>query len=446
MKKILALALIIFAGYQTKAQISSYTDVGNLFTTEDLNGTSRFVSMGGAFGALGGDISAISINPAGAAVFMDSQFSGTIGLRSTSLKSNYYGTTNTSDESYFNLQQAGVVFVTEYNSSTWYKVAFGVNYTLASDYENNWRANGNSGFATFTYDQDGENQPYTYTTGQRFQNVNDGQKNKYEFFVAAEINEKFQIGGSITTYATDYRQNVILQEFNDDNEGNELDATLDQLLETSANGVSLGVGIIYKPIQEFRLGLSYQSPTWYSVSEAAHDIERKYYSIDETTYVNNFDPNFFDYDLRTPSKTTLSFAYIFGKKGLISVDYTYQNYRNIKLDDPYDSFRDENRFFEDYLNGVSQLRVGTEWRIKNFSLRGGYNYEQSPFKNATSSEDKNRITFGLGYNFGNVKVDLAYQNLQYDTYYDFYPQYQEVDLTKLKVNTSSILATVSINL
>lgn len=36
----------------------------------DLNGTARFVGMGGAMGALGGDISVISSNPAGIGIFV----------------------------------------------------------------------------------------------------------------------------------------------------------------------------------------------------------------------------------------------------------------------------------------------------------------------------------------------------------------------------------------
>ena len=39
------------------------------YSTSDLNGTARFKSMSGAFGALGGDLSAITINPAGSAIF-----------------------------------------------------------------------------------------------------------------------------------------------------------------------------------------------------------------------------------------------------------------------------------------------------------------------------------------------------------------------------------------
>ena len=42
------------------------------YSVENLNGTARFNAMSGAFGALGGDISSLVINPAGTTVFINS--------------------------------------------------------------------------------------------------------------------------------------------------------------------------------------------------------------------------------------------------------------------------------------------------------------------------------------------------------------------------------------
>ncbi|MDR2917287.1 MAG: hypothetical protein LBV74_21035, partial [Tannerella sp.] len=49
-------------------------------TNSDLGGTARSMSMAGAFGALGGDISAISNNPAGLGIYRSSEISGTLDL------------------------------------------------------------------------------------------------------------------------------------------------------------------------------------------------------------------------------------------------------------------------------------------------------------------------------------------------------------------------------
>ena len=45
-----------------------------LLAQEDITGTSRYTGMAGAFGALGGDLSAIADNPAGAGVFNFSEW------------------------------------------------------------------------------------------------------------------------------------------------------------------------------------------------------------------------------------------------------------------------------------------------------------------------------------------------------------------------------------
>ena len=50
------------------------------YSSNDLNGTARSLGMGGAFGALGGDISAMSNNPAGLAVYRSSEVVTTLSI------------------------------------------------------------------------------------------------------------------------------------------------------------------------------------------------------------------------------------------------------------------------------------------------------------------------------------------------------------------------------
>ena len=65
----------------TAAPIAAQTvyDAAKFFD-KDLNGTARFVSMGGAMSALGGDISTMNTNPAGVGIFRSSDFQTTFGL------------------------------------------------------------------------------------------------------------------------------------------------------------------------------------------------------------------------------------------------------------------------------------------------------------------------------------------------------------------------------
>ena len=72
MKNII-LAMMLFIAYTTTAQTLGYNDIGVLFTNQQINGTARYNAMSGVFGALGGDISSMDINPAGAAIFVFSK-------------------------------------------------------------------------------------------------------------------------------------------------------------------------------------------------------------------------------------------------------------------------------------------------------------------------------------------------------------------------------------
>ena len=65
MKRYLLIALL---GFPLGAMAQSPIDAYQL-SQQDMKGTARFMSMGGAFGALGGDLSTLSQNPAGIGVY-----------------------------------------------------------------------------------------------------------------------------------------------------------------------------------------------------------------------------------------------------------------------------------------------------------------------------------------------------------------------------------------
>lgn len=117
---------VVLISYWSTAQ--NVNDV-NQFLNTSLNGTARFNGMAGAFGALGGDITAISTNPAGSSVFLHSEFGGTLSFANNALKANYFGTSNTSENRDLNLEQAGIVFV--FNNTdpegAWTRVSTAIN-------------------------------------------------------------------------------------------------------------------------------------------------------------------------------------------------------------------------------------------------------------------------------------------------------------------------------
>ena len=120
MKKIF-LAMVLFVAYISNAQTLSYTDIGELFSKEKINGTARFNSMSGAFGALGGDMSAIEINPAGAAVYKLSEFSTSVNISNLKTNALFYGINQLSENDKLDLSQAGgiMVFNSNNRNSKW---------------------------------------------------------------------------------------------------------------------------------------------------------------------------------------------------------------------------------------------------------------------------------------------------------------------------------------
>jgi len=467
MKNIFISAIFIFTAFGSYSQSLSYQDLAILFSQDDKNGTARFTAMSGAFGALGGDISSININPAGLSVFNNSLFSGTFNSRSTEINSNFYGNNLANQNQFTNLSQAGAVLVFDSAyKSDWSKFAIGINYRITKDFDNNFFAQGNSGVATFTEYPLDINDPaliYDFADEQRFNNSFAGELSEVNFGFSSVYESKLHVGLGLNFYDLNFNQQSTLTEFNSDVDGNELDANFYQENFTTGTGFSANLGFIYRANQSFRFGLSYQTPTWFSeVIEDSNIVDNEGFfgdteiivSNDNLIYDNTAD-NFFPsqqlfYRLRTPSKLTASTAFIFGKNGLLSLDYSNKNYKGIRLSE--DDFSAENQAFQNDFRNTHNLNIGTEWRLDKLSVRGGYSYEQTPFLNtnfnngsALQLDDVTGYSFGAGYNFGNFKVDFAYSNSNRTGAYNFYSGFN-VDAANLTLDNRFFTGTVSISL
>lgn len=428
MKKLLFLIGGLLASTLIHAQIIGYGDAAVLYGSEDINGTSRFNAMSGAFGALGGDMSAGDINPAGLAVFVNSEATFTLGFRNTDINANYYDTRTSNTDDYLNFTQGGGVLIFgSPQKPTWNRFALGFNYSLVKDFENNYNVRGNSGISDFNsdpylnVDDDPTNDVYYENVdGQFFGNFTNGENSKFTMSFAAQYNENLSLGVSLVSHRIDYYQRALFEESNNDGEGNLLDASLLQELSTYGNGVGLNLGIIAKPIYELRLGLAFQTPTWYNLTdEFADDLEIDV-SNNPELYKETSNVRVFDYNLKTPAKATASIAYLFGKNGLISLDYTYRNTKNTKLK-PGNEFVEENDYLNTALKNTSEVRVGAEWRVGQIvSLRGGFHYAESPYEDAMDEENRKGFSLGAGFKFGrSIKLDLAYLNSQQTQLYNF---------------------------
>lgn len=471
---------LILTGLTINAAHSQDISDAMRYSQDNLNGTARFRAMGGAFGALGGDLSSLNVNPAGSAVFANNQFGVTLSNYNTKNNSNYFGTKTKEKENSFILNQAGgvMVFRDSYSSSNWKKLSVGVNYENTNNYNNDIFSAGtnptNSVGQYFLSYANGvplgliKNSPYRnlnhgaqqaymgfegyvinpvsntdgntqYTTnipaGGNYYQENEihtnGYNGKLSFNAATSYKDKLFIGINLNSHFADYTRNTSFYEDNTNNNSavdqiNRL--RFDNQLYTYGNGFSFQVGAIAKVTDQVRLGLAYESNTWYKLYD---ETTQKLVSV-RSNNAGELPPTIVDpqiinvyesYRLQTPGKWTASFAYIFGKTGLLSVDYAIKDYGNTKFKPTNDSFfRGVNATMSDQLTSSNEVRVGAEYKIKLLSLRAGYRYEQSPYKNSSTMGDLNGYSGGLGYNFGATKVDLAYSYAKRNSQQAFFNQ------------------------
>lgn len=493
MKKIL---FLLITGLTASVSHSQEVSDAVRYSQDNLTGTARFRAMSGAFGAVGGDLSSTSVNPAGSAIFLNNQTGITFSNQNIKNNSNYFGTQTSDKENSFILNQAGAVFVFhDHNpSNNWKKIAFGVNYENTNNFDNNvfsagtnptnsidkyflaYANNGNGqnpvpqefvnltnnesisdlyrflgsnlpngqypnlsgysaqqamlGYQGFVINADTPNNPNSsYVTnvpsGGKYYQENEiytsGYNSKLSFNIATSYKDRLYFGANLNVHITDYRRSSRFYETND----NPLEptATVSNLrfnneLYTYGNGFSFQLGAIAKVTESFRLGLAYESNTWYELyDELSQSLYTTIQANGGQPINKQVNPNIVNvyesYTLQTPGKTTFSAAYVFGKSGLISVDYAIKDYSNTKYKPTNDAgFRGVNNDISNQLTTNGELRVGAEYKIKQLSLRGGYRFEGSPYKNGTTIGDLNSYSGGLGYNFGGTKLDLAYSYLE----------------------------------
>ncbi|WP_348824502.1 OmpP1/FadL family transporter [Flavobacterium aestuarii] len=477
MKNNLLLLLAVGLTFST-AQSQEMKDAMR-YAQSELQGTARFTSMSGAFGALGGDLSSLNVNPAGSAIFNNNLFASTMGFYDTKNNSNYFRTSTTASENTFDLNQAGGVFVfkTRNPNSDLKKFSLSINYENTNNYNNSLFSAGvspinsiadyftsyaegvplelleNSNYANL---DNGAQQAYLGYWGFIINPVSDTDKNtlytsnvrsggnyyqensvysngyngKLIFNSALQINNLY-FGLNLNSHFTDYVQDTNFYESNN----NTLDLHDDGVsnlnfsnsLHTFGSGFSFQIGTIAKLNDNIRVGFAYESPTWYNLrDEFSQRLTSITTNIKESNPPNVVDPviiNYYaPYDLQTPGSLTGSFAYIFGKMGLISVDYKYKDYSNTEFGPENEYFRDLNKVMQNTFGSSSEIRVGGEYRIQNLKLRGGYRFEGSPYKNSKTIGDLNSFSGGLGYNFGPIKLDFSYVHVYSTSQEQFFSQ------------------------
>src|SRR5690606_21206613 len=115
------------------------------YSGESLQGTARFQGMSGAFGALGGDLSSLNVNPAGSAVFNNGLFSVTASNQNSKNEASYFSNNTHASLNSLDLNQVGGVLVfNNTDDSKWKKLSLAFNYDLVKNFDNEFFIAGQS--------------------------------------------------------------------------------------------------------------------------------------------------------------------------------------------------------------------------------------------------------------------------------------------------------------
>ena len=136
MKKKFMLAM---GGVFLTALCFSQTEIDALrYSQLQYGGTARFTSMAGAFGALGGDFSALSTNPAGIGIYRRSEFTFTPSFYNQKTTSNFMGNSLDDYKYNVNFNNAGIVlsYYEPESKNVWKGVMFGFGYNRLNNFNN----------------------------------------------------------------------------------------------------------------------------------------------------------------------------------------------------------------------------------------------------------------------------------------------------------------------
>ena len=457
-KTILFFAIAFIAG---KAYGQGEIDAFKL-SQNDLQGSARGIAMGGAFGALGGDITGIAQNPAGIGVYRSSEAVATLDFSSVNIETNTLGTITSDNKFNFSLENFAYNLV-GYTPSTGElkSLNFGFSYNRLKNFGKNYqeRRNGLSSSLTdyianystrerdlypnerdgWSYDQGypwisvlgyngwlidhagstgnthkyesfldpGEKVDRTYSVSEK------GHIDAYDFTAGANISDMLYLGLTFSTTDINYKLNSRHKERLE--QGGMFD--LDNYLNTKGSGYQVSAGAIFRPVDEIRLGIAYHSPTWY------HLTDFYYAEVSWNNRRETYTPNdaFSDYKLRTPDRWVASFAGVLGRKAIVSFDYEYTDYSKMKLNDIdglyNDYYGEQNSYISEDFKGSSTIKAGLEYKVTpQIALRVGYSWVESPlekqFKNGESEVlpvgtvtaytldgDVKSFSYGAGYRF-----------------------------------------------
>lgn len=445
------------------------------------SGTARYMALGGAFTALGGDFTTLSHNPAGIAIYKNSEVTFTPSIFIGKTQATYFGETNEDYRYNFNLGNIGVVMVTSpalrNPSSPWKNIQFGFGLNRLANFNNRVVMDGfnetssyltpyidaadglepgdlnnfGTGLAYDTellYEIDTLNHHYYIDMpngGVRQRKTIDskGSINELVFSFGGNYNDRVYLGGTIGVPYIKYKETSIYSETDEMESNNYFKSfTRTDKLETSGTGLNLKLGMIVRAADWLRVGGAIETPTFYT--DMSDTYSTTFRAVYETAGTKRSSADgFFEYELNTPFKASAGIGLIIGKVGIISADYEYLDYSTARLRSEEYDFDAENSAIKTSYVKAHNIRLGTEWRYGSLSFRGGYGISDNPYKYGTNSV-MSSYSAGLGIRTGNFFVDMAWVMSNMDDEYYLYsaPAGTDPAIADATINNNMFLVTL----
>ena len=392
MKKILSIMTAAMLGTAVSAQ-ETYDNAQ--LATKDLNGTARYVGMGGAMEALGADLSTIGTNPAGIGMFRRGMVAGSFGFNTLS-DAKSFGNANKTNMSF---DQAG--FVYSMRSGRHSMLNFGFNYTKSKNFDqiltaagrlNNAsqnklsamkNANGvytlqdkNNGLVSNSgaysqadylysnvlfnhYDANNPNDPnnamlsegdkgvivnqttglpvYYNATGYDFGRSTIGYIGQYDFNVSGNSNDRFYWGFTIGIYDVHYNSSSLYSESLVDGNTAIGDVAMNDERKITGTGFDVKAGLIFRPAEEspFRIGLYVHTPTWYDLTTRNYTVLNNNTNEAYGSTERGKSSESYDFKFYTPWRFGVSLGHTVGNYLALGATYEYADYttNDIRVND-----------------------------------------------------------------------------------------------------------------
>lgn len=465
MKRILTtLIAILFA----VTLLGQSPDDACLFSQTYYQGTAKAMGMGNAMGAVGGDMTAVGINPAGMGIYRSDEIAMSLNLLDNYQKSSYYGSDNSANKMRLSIPNIGWVHAKQKsNYKTVRFMQFGIGLTRTNDYNKHNYAKGlnpisaraNNGIVpsqlesiapdnlsdeyyhmwqTYLIDDHYTNAGYNYTSnvpqGNVWQTKEEefkGRSEEWSFTGSVNCADRLFIGMNLNITHFKRTGTQEFEELRNTGVNNDFVSwETSEDISSSAIGFNAKIGLIYRANNWLRLGAAFHSPSFNAFDETRQTVTTsQFVSSGQHTYTGQ--EYSYEYTFISPLKWVGSAAFIIDERGMVALDVEYTNFGaarfNTTKNDDYD-YTPTNEAIKDTYGRTFNLRLGSEWRLGASYLRLGMGYYGSPFGFGKTGDSIKKASCGISVPVSrHTYFDFAYE-LAYGQSYTYLYDAGDLDL------------------